>query len=177
MPAQFTTTSSLLWFFSISAITFFTSSSLVTLAGMNVAFSPISLATLSPSDVGRSQNTTLAPFLAKRAAVARPSPDAPPVTSVTKPCKLTFLYQFVSNELLWSFDPNIWRSMKRIKICCTYFKHIYCVAMESGNFHVINAIWSVSTEIHTVIWQYSSNCEVMVCFDSTAVRAACFSSP
>ena len=43
-------------------------------------FSPSSLATLSPSLVGRSATTTLAPFRVNLCAVALPKPEAPPVT-------------------------------------------------------------------------------------------------
>ena len=42
-----------------------------------------SLATASPCEVGRSQMVTLAPSRMNLAAVARPRPDAPPVTRPT----------------------------------------------------------------------------------------------
>src|SRR5262245_27710484 len=57
------------------------SASLVTSAGTNTA--PISFATLTPSDVGRSAMTTLEPCEISFSAVARARPEAPPVTSAT----------------------------------------------------------------------------------------------
>lgn len=42
-------------------------------------------ATLGPSEFGKSQMIILAPFLTNLSTVARPSPDAPPVTKPTRP--------------------------------------------------------------------------------------------
>src|SRR5262249_32544230 len=52
----------------------------VTFAGVNAARAPSSRATSTPADASRSTSATRPPPLTKRAAVARPSPDAPPVT-------------------------------------------------------------------------------------------------
>src|SRR5919109_345914 len=58
-----------------------TSSALVTSAGVNTAASPSDFATSAPGDAGRSRMAMRAPAAASRAAVARPRPDAPPVTT------------------------------------------------------------------------------------------------
>src|SRR5690606_15528093 len=52
---------------------------------------PRSAATCSPGEPGRSAMTTFAPPSVSRAAVARPSPEAPPVTSATDPSTFTVL--------------------------------------------------------------------------------------
>ena len=49
---------------------------------------PSSLATFSPSLEGRSAITTLAPFFTSLWTVARPKPEAPPVTRHTAFCKV-----------------------------------------------------------------------------------------
>src|SRR5687767_12265721 len=51
--------------------------------GANRVASPRSLATSSPDDPGRSAMTTLAPASTKFSTVARPRPEAPPVTRAT----------------------------------------------------------------------------------------------
>src|SRR5690348_16334681 len=61
------------------------SSSLVTSPGTNVAAAPSSRATSAPADAGRSKMTTRAPRSSSSSAVARPRPDAPPVTSALVP--------------------------------------------------------------------------------------------
>jgi len=52
----------------------------LTFVGTKVHLSPNSFATSSPLLVGKSAMVTLAPFRTRRAAVALPSPEAPPVT-------------------------------------------------------------------------------------------------
>ena len=53
--------------------------------GANTQLAPSDLATSAPSEVGRSHSMTLAPWRRNRSAVARPSPDADPVTKLTIP--------------------------------------------------------------------------------------------
>lgn len=48
-----------------------------------MTLSPSSLATSAPLDVGRSPRTTFEPARANRSTVARPKPEAPPVTNAT----------------------------------------------------------------------------------------------
>ena len=60
-----------------------TCSSLVTSVGQKAAFSPSPAATAAPSDEGRSSRTTRAPDLIRCSAVARPSPDPPPLMTAT----------------------------------------------------------------------------------------------
>src|SRR4051812_5156169 len=55
----------------------------VTSAGAKTAASPIAAAACSRSPPGRSTTTTFAPAAASRVAVARPRPEAPPVTRAT----------------------------------------------------------------------------------------------
>lgn len=61
---------------------------LLTSAGKNMQLS-ICLATFSPSLDGRSHRMTLAPCLVNLSTVARPSPEAPPLTKLTNPYKTT----------------------------------------------------------------------------------------
>lgn len=65
-----------------------TQMNLLTSAGKNMQLS-ICLATFSPSLDGRSHRTTLAPCLVNLSTVARPSPEAPPLTKLTNPYKTT----------------------------------------------------------------------------------------
>src|SRR5437773_3013472 len=58
-----------------------TSSALLTSAGVKTAASPSDFATSAPGEAGRSRMAMRAPAPASRAAVARPRPDAPPVTT------------------------------------------------------------------------------------------------
>ncbi len=58
-----------------------TASALVTSAGVKAAAGPRLLATSSPAEAGRSSSATRAPAATSRAAVARPRPEAPPVTT------------------------------------------------------------------------------------------------
>lgn len=61
-----------------------TSSSCVTSTGeKRHEAAPKALATLWPWEVGRSQRVTLAPSRTNRSTVARPNPEAPPVTKAT----------------------------------------------------------------------------------------------
>lgn len=53
----------------------------VTSAAANEAYGPSSRLNFSPSDVGRSTRTVFTPRATRRSAVARPSPEAPPVTT------------------------------------------------------------------------------------------------
>lgn len=55
----------------------------LTSTGTKTTLSPNSAATSAPLDVGRSPRITLDPARAKRSTVARPKPDAPPVTNAT----------------------------------------------------------------------------------------------
>lgn len=48
-----------------------------------MALSPIAFTTSAPGELGRSTNATRAPAFRNRSAVARPSPDAAPVTNAT----------------------------------------------------------------------------------------------
>lgn len=59
----------------------------LTSAGAKAQRSPRLLATLRPSELGRSRMTALAPWLTSLSTVAFPSPEAPPVTSPTMPWK------------------------------------------------------------------------------------------
>ena len=54
-------------------------------SGMNRVPLPISAATFSPSEIGRSSIAIFAPPRAKSIAVARAIPDAPPATTATLP--------------------------------------------------------------------------------------------
>ena len=90
IPAQFTATLTLLPnFASALSSAFFTSSSLVTSHGANITLSSLysgvfafNACNPSPSSAfGKSTTTTFAPFFNKRWAVARPKPDAAPVTN------------------------------------------------------------------------------------------------
>lgn len=56
-----------------------------TSTGTNTALSLKAEATSEPFEAGKSQITTLAPFRTSLSAVARPKPDAAPVTSATNP--------------------------------------------------------------------------------------------
>lgn len=60
---------------------------ILTSAAENTQESPNSLATFCPADVGRSQMTTFPPCRTNLSVVALPRPDAPPVTSATRPLK------------------------------------------------------------------------------------------
>lgn len=58
---------------------------ILTSAGANAQRSPRAVATLWPSELGRSRITALAPWSISRSTVALPKPEAPPVTSPTIP--------------------------------------------------------------------------------------------
>ena len=47
---------------------------------LKIARCPMALAVSAPGEAGRSSNATVAPAATRRSAVARPSPEAPPVT-------------------------------------------------------------------------------------------------
>ena len=83
MPALFTRMSILPHFETVSATTEAQLASSVTFRGMKTADSPIAAATSLPSSSSMSAITTFAPSFAKRTAVARPIPDAAPVTIAT----------------------------------------------------------------------------------------------
>lgn len=104
-PAQLTTTFSCPWSRSISWMTPLISFESVTLAGTKVTFSPRSLHTWAPFDVARSQNTTFEPNLLRRSTVARPSPDAPPVTSATRFYD-NFIWKWVTVEEIFSAEKQ-----------------------------------------------------------------------
>jgi len=57
----------------------------LTSVGAKIALDPKLSLIFWPSELGRSQMTTLAPFLMNLSEVARPKPEAPPVTRVTRP--------------------------------------------------------------------------------------------
>lgn len=59
----------------------------LTSAGAKAQLFPNFLAWASPSELGRSRRTTLAPFSTSRSAVARPRPEEPPVIMATRPCE------------------------------------------------------------------------------------------
>lgn len=59
----------------------------LTSAAAKVQFFPNFLACTSPSELGRSRSTAVAPCPTSRSAVARPKPEAPPVTRATRPCE------------------------------------------------------------------------------------------
>lgn len=59
----------------------------LTSAGAKAQRSPRLAARAAPSEVGRSRITADAPFFTRRSTVARPKPDAPPVTRPTMPCR------------------------------------------------------------------------------------------
>lgn len=61
--------------------------------------SPNFLAWASPSELGTSRSTAVAPCSTSLLAVARPRPEAPPVTTATRPC------EEVQGELLLSKPP------------------------------------------------------------------------
>ena len=61
---------------------------ILTSAAVYTQFSPRVFATASPDEVGRSQIKTFHPKRISRSAVARPRPEAPPVTSATRPYRL-----------------------------------------------------------------------------------------
>src|SRR3990167_4313108 len=81
MPAQLTRTfrPPRRWRASPSARS--TSAPLVTSAGVNGAAAPSAAASSAPRDVGRSRIAARPPAFTIRSTVARPSPDAPPVTT------------------------------------------------------------------------------------------------
>src|SRR5213594_1928035 len=81
MPAQFTSTLMAPSRARAASRAPATSSALVTSAGVNTAASPSDFATSAPGEAGRSRMAMRAPAPASRAAVARPRPDAPPVTT------------------------------------------------------------------------------------------------
>lgn len=58
----------------------------LTSAGAKAQRSPKLAARAGPSEEGRSKITADAPFCTRRSTVARPKPDAPPVTRPTIPC-------------------------------------------------------------------------------------------
>lgn len=58
----------------------------LTSAGAKAHRSPRVAARAAPSEEGRSRITAAAPFCTSRSTVARPRPDAPPVTRPTIPC-------------------------------------------------------------------------------------------
>ena len=60
---------------------------ILTLVGAKTAFSDNPAATSDPADVGRSQITTRPPCRTILSTVARPRPEAPPVTRATTPCE------------------------------------------------------------------------------------------
>lgn len=60
----------------------------LTSAAAYAQFSPRVLATTCPDEVGRSQIKTFPPWRTILSAVARPRPEAPPVTRATRPCKV-----------------------------------------------------------------------------------------
>lgn len=59
----------------------------LTSAGAKTQLFPNFLAWTSPSELGRSRSTTVAPCPTSRSAVARPRPEAPPVIRATRPCE------------------------------------------------------------------------------------------
>lgn len=61
----------------------------LTSAGAKAQRSPSLAARAGPSEEGRSRITADAPFCTRRSTVARPRPDAPPVTRPTIPCQNT----------------------------------------------------------------------------------------
>ena len=77
MPAQLTTTRSA----AIPCTARRTSTSLVTVPSTNRARN--APATAAPFEAGRSRIVTFAPTAASEAVVARPNPDAPPVTNAS----------------------------------------------------------------------------------------------
>src|ERR1700675_510140 len=85
MPAQLTSTWTAPNFAAAASSAAATSSALVTSQAAKKALSPICLATSTPADLGRSRSATLPPPVSSRSAVARPSPDAPPVITATDP--------------------------------------------------------------------------------------------
>lgn len=60
---------------------------ILTSAGAKAQRSPRVAARLWPSELGRSKITAQAPWLTSRSTVARPKPEAPPVTRPTMPCQ------------------------------------------------------------------------------------------
>ena len=59
----------------------------LTSAGAKTQLFPNFLAWTSPSELGRSRSTAVAPCPTSRSAVARPRPEAPPVIRATRPCE------------------------------------------------------------------------------------------
>ncbi len=81
MPAQFTRTLRPSNRARAAARAASTCSLLVTSAGVKSACAPSALATSAPPEPGKSSRATRAPAATRRLAVARPSPEAPPVTT------------------------------------------------------------------------------------------------
>lgn len=59
----------------------------LTSVGAKAQLFPNFLAWTSPSELGRSRRTAVAPCCTSRSAVARPKPEAPPVIMATRPCE------------------------------------------------------------------------------------------
>lgn len=80
----------------------------LTSAGAKAQFFPNFLAWASPSELGRSRRTAVAPCPTSRSAVARPKPEAPPVITATRSCE-------ESSQQLRYPDPFIWPFLRLLR--------------------------------------------------------------
>lgn len=74
---------------------------IITSAGVNKQPFPICSATASPSDEGRSNIATLLPARANLSAVARPNPEAPPVTRLTPFCNVNIKMYYMNEQIMY----------------------------------------------------------------------------